>query len=218
MKKVAVILSGSGVYDGAELQEAIVTLLSLDRAGLQAVCFAPNIEQHHVINHLTGEEDLTASRNVLEEAARINRGDVQDLSSCVASNFDGIVVVGGFGVAKNLSDFAFNGAQSSVDSTTLSILKEFGQLSRPALYMCIAPALLPLVYGKGIELTIGNDPTTVEAIEAMGGIHIERDVEGIVVDEARQVISTPAYMLAQSISQAATGIENGVTQLVKMMA
>ena len=218
MKKVAVILSGSGVYDGAELQEAIVTLLSLDRAGLKAVCFAPNIEQHHVINHLTGEEDLTASRNVLEEAARINRGDVQDLSSCVASNFDGIVVVGGFGVAKNLSDFAFNGAQSSVDSTTLSILKEFGQLSRPALYMCIAPALLPLVYGKGIELTIGNDPTTVEAIEAMGGIHIERDVEGIVVDEARQVISTPAYMLAQSISQAATGIENGVTQLVKMMA
>ncbi|WP_435274930.1 isoprenoid biosynthesis glyoxalase ElbB [Psychrobium sp. nBUS_13] len=218
MKKVAVILSGSGVYDGAELQEAIVTLLSLERAGINAVCFAPNIEQHHVINHLTGEEDSTASRNVLVEAARINRGDVQDLANCVVEEFDGVVVVGGFGVAKNLSDFAFNGAQSTVDSTTLFALKEFSKLSRPALYMCIAPALLPCVYGKGVELTIGNDPATIEAIEAMGAIHIECDVEGIVVDETRQVISTPAYMLAQSISQAATGIENGVAQLVKMMA
>ncbi|MCG7532515.1 isoprenoid biosynthesis glyoxalase ElbB [Psychrobium sp. MM17-31] len=217
MKKVAVILSGSGVYDGAELQESILTLLSLDRAGVSIECFAPNKAQHHVINHLTGEEDTSATRNVLEEAARINRGDVKDLTTCVAKDFDGLVVVGGFGVAKNLSNFAFEGTACQVDETALAVFKDFATLSRPSLYMCIAPALLPAVYGEGVELTIGNDPDTIQAIEAMGGKHIERTVEEIAVDESRNVISTPAYMLAQSISQAASGIENGVAQLVKMM-
>lgn len=217
MKKVAVILSGAGVYDGAELQESILTILSLDRAGVSIECFAPNKMQHHVVNHLTGEEDVTSSRNVLEEAARINRGDVKDLATCIAAEFDGLVVVGGFGVAKNLSNFAFEGTSCQVDEKVLSVFKDFAQLPRPALYMCIAPALLPAVYGEGVELTVGNDPDTIAAIETMGGKHTVRTVEEIAVDELHKVISTPAYMLAQSISQAAIGIDKGVVQLVKMM-
>lgn len=217
MKKVAVILSGAGVYDGAELQESVITLLSLERAGILFECFAPNKAQHHVVNHLTGEENIQDTRNVLVEASRINRGDVKDLVTCDSQKFDGVVVVGGFGVAKNLSDFAINGDACVVDKGALAVLTLFAALKKPALYMCIAPALLPLIYGQGVELTIGDDIDTATVIESMGGVHVRCNVEGVVIDDHHNVISTPAYMLAQSISQTAIGIENAVVHLAKLM-
>ena len=110
MKKFAVILSGSGVYDGAELHEAVITLLTLDRAGVEYQCMAPDMPQMHVVNHLTGEVAEDENRNVLVEAARIARGNILDLAKANADDYDAVILPGGFAAAKNLSDFADNGA------------------------------------------------------------------------------------------------------------
>ena len=113
-KKIAVILSGCGVYDGAEVHESVITLLRLDQRGAQVQCFAPDIPQLHVVNHLTGEE-MPESRNVLVESARIARGEVKDIKQANAEEFDALIVPGGFGAAKNLSAFDVKGAECSVN-------------------------------------------------------------------------------------------------------
>ncbi|ALO36100.1 isoprenoid biosynthesis protein [Colwellia sp. MT41] len=206
MKNIAVILSGCGVYDGSEIHEAVLTLLAIEQQGASYSCFAPNIAQHHVINHLNGEVSKDESRNVLVEAARINRGDVDDLIELREQDFDAIIFVGGFGAAKNLSSFALDNDNYSVNEQVLIAAKAFAKVAKPAGYMCIAPALLPLVYPKGVKGTIGKDNATAALISAKGLTHIECAVENVVVDEANKVVTTPAYMLADSISEAAVGI------------
>lgn len=206
MKNVAVILSGCGVYDGSEVHEAVLTLLAIEQQGAKYNCFAPNISQHHVINHLTGEVSSDESRNVLVEAARINRGDVEDLTELREKDFDAIIFVGGFGAAKNLSSFALDNKNYSVNEQVLKVAKAFATVEKPAGYMCIAPALLPLVYPAGIKGTIGRDNDTAALISAKGLSHIECEVADVVVDEAHKIVTTPAYMLAESISEAAVGI------------
>ncbi len=215
MKNVAVILAGCGVYDGAELHESVLTLLALAKGGAKVQCFAPDIEQAHVVNHLTGEEQ-EQSRNVLVESARVARGEVRPLSELHADDFDALVVPGGFGAAKNLSDFAFNGTDSVVESSVLAATQSFAKLNKPAAYLCIAPAMLPNIYGKGIKLTIGNDPDTAAAIVAMGGEHINCCVDQFVYDPKHNVLSTPAYMLAENIAQAADGIDKTIEKLLSL--
>lgn len=206
MKNVAVILSGCGVYDGSEIQEAVITLLAIAQQGATYRCFAPNIAQHHVINHLTGEVSKDESRNVLVEAARIGRGDVEDLIELSETEFDAIIFVGGFGAAKNLSSFALDNDNYSVNEQVLSAAKAFAQAEKPAGYMCIAPALLPMIYPAGVKGTIGKDNATAKLISAKGLTHIDCDVIDVVIDEAHKIVTTPAYMLAESISEAAVGI------------
>jgi enhancing lycopene biosynthesis protein 2 len=206
MKNVAVILSGCGVYDGSEVHEAVLTLLAIDQQGAKYNCFAPNIAQHHVINHVSGEVNSDESRNVLTEAARINRGDVEDLEELRAKDFDAIIFVGGFGAAKNLSSFALDNDNYGVNEQVLSIAKAFASAEKPAGYMCIAPALLPLIYPAGIKGTIGKDSATAALISAKGLAHVDCAVTDVVIDEVHKVVTTPAYMLAESISEAAVGI------------
>lgn len=206
MKNIAVILSGCGVYDGSEIQEAVITLLAISQQGGTYRCFAPNIAQHHVINHLTGEVSENESRNVLVEAARIGRGDVEDLIELNEKEFDAIIFVGGFGAAKNLSSFALDNDNYSVNEQVLSAAKAFAEVEKPAGFMCIAPALLPLIYPAGVKGTIGKDSATAKLISAKGLTHIDCDVADVVVDEAHKIVTTPAYMLAESISEAAAGI------------
>lgn len=213
MKKIAVVLSGCGVFDGAEITEAILTLLHISKAGASYQCFAPDIEQMHTINHITGEE-MQPNRNVLVEAARIARGDIKPLSQLKAQDHDGLVVVGGFGAAKNLSDFAVNGANATMNEPMLKACQSFANAAKPAGYMCIAPAMLPLVYGQGVKTTIGNDTETAQAIIQLGGEHINCSVDNIVVDTTFNVASTPAYMLAQNITEADAGIEKLVAFVV----
>ncbi len=155
-KKVAVILSGCGVYDGAEIHESVITLLRLSQRGAQVQCFAPNIAQHHVINHLTGEE-MPESRNVLVESARIARGEIKDLREARAEDFDALIVPGGFGAAKNLSDFAIAGAQCQVQPDVLALARGFVDAGKPVGLICIAPAMAAKIYGAGVQCTIGND-------------------------------------------------------------
>jgi enhancing lycopene biosynthesis protein 2 len=219
-KKVGVILSGCGVYDGSEIHEAVITLLALDRAGVEAVCMAPNTDQLHVINHLTGEESNGEKRNVLVEAARIARGNIKDIAEVKADDLDGIIVPGGFGAAKNLCDFAVKGENCEVHPEVKRLILEFRDKQKPQAVLCIAPAMMAKVY-EGTDahptLTIGNDADTGAKIEAMGSKHQSAVVTDAVVDAPNKIVSTPAYMLGQSISEVAEGIEKTVAELVKML-
>ena len=215
MKKIAVILAGCGVYDGAEINEAVLTLLHIAKAGASYQCFAPDIEQLHTINHLNGEE-MTSNRNVLVEAARITRGEIKALSCLDVNDFDALIVPGGFGAAKNLCDFAIKGAQAQLNTEMLRVGKAFADANKAAGYMCIAPAMIPLIYGNGVKATIGNDADTANALESLGAHHVECAVDEIIIDEQHKLVSTPAYMLAQSILDADTGVEKLVKAVIKM--
>lgn len=216
MKKIAVILSGSGVFDGAEIHESVITLLTLDRAGAAYQCLAPDIPQMHVINHLKGEETPGESRNVLVEAARIARGNILDLAQATPADYDAVILPGGFGAAKNLSDFAVKGADCDVNADVVRFCRGMAEQGKPMAFVCIAPALLPKIFGPEVELTIGNDPGTAEQIEKMGGIHLSCPVTEFVVDEQRRIVSTPAYMYDESISKVASGIEKAVGKVLEM--
>ncbi|QWT39101.1 isoprenoid biosynthesis glyoxalase ElbB [Dickeya dadantii] len=215
MKKVGVVLSGCGVYDGSEIHEVVLTLLAIDRAGAEAVCFAPDKEQLHVINHLTGEV-TGEKRNVLAESARISRGKIQPLSSADPQQLDALIVPGGFGAAKNLSDFATRGADCEIDNELKILTREIHKKNKPMGFICIAPAMLPKLLDTSVQLTIGNDEGTAQAIEAMGGVHVVCPVDDIVVDVAHKVVTTPAYMLANSIGEAASGIEKLVARVLEL--
>ncbi len=217
MAKVAVVLSGCGVYDGAEINEAVLTLLSLEQQGASYQCFAPDIAQMHVINHLTGEPVEGESRNVMVEAARIARGNVLDLASARAADYDALLVPGGFGAAKNLCDFAVAGAQMSLQSDFLRVAQEFHQAGKPIGLICIAPVMAAAICGEGTRCTIGNDADTAAAIQAMGGRHLECPVDEARVDSERKMVTTPAYMLAGSVSEAYAGISDCVREVLALI-
>jgi len=208
-KKIGVVLSGCGVYDGSEIHEAVITLLAIDRAGAEAVCIAPDVEQMHVVNHLTGEVAAGEKRNVLVESARIARGKVKNIKEVKAADLDALILPGGFGAAKNLCDFAVKGADCSVEPEVARLVREVVQAKKPLAAVCIAPALVSRVLGNeklAHKLTIGTDPGTAEALEKMGSQHVSCPVREFVVDKENKLVSTPAYMLAGRISEAAEGI------------
>jgi enhancing lycopene biosynthesis protein 2 len=216
-KKIGVVLSGCGVYDGAEIHESVITLLALDRLGAEAVICAPNRDQLHVVNHLTGEVDEGASRNVLVESARIARGEIRDVAEVSADELDGLMLPGGFGAAKNLCTFAVAGPDSEVDAGVADLVRAVHAQGKPVAAVCIAPALIAKVLGDtGPELTIGTDADTAAALSSMGAAHVDCPVREFVVDRDRKLISSPAYMLAGNISEAAEGIEKTVSALVEM--
>jgi len=216
-KKVGVVLSGCGVYDGAEIHESVITLLALDRHGAEAVICAPDVTQMHVVNHLTGDVVEGEERNVLVESARIARGAIKDVREISADELDALILPGGFGAAKNLCDFAVAGADCAVNPDVAALVRAVHEQGKPVAAVCIAPALLAKVLGgEAPDLTIGNDAGTADALEAMGAAHVECPVREFVVDRERKIITSPAYMLAQSISEAADGIEGTVTALLEL--
>ena len=196
-KKFAVVLSGCGVYDGAEIHEATMTMLSIVEAGAVYQCFAPDILQYHVINHLTGKE-MNESRNVLVESARIARGDIKALSEFKASDWDALIFPGGFGAAKNLSTVAFDGADATVNPEVEDSIIQMLAVHKPIGALCISPAVVAKVI-QGVEVTIGNDPGTVEAIEKMGSKHRVTTHGQVVHDHKYNVFTTPCYMLDATI-------------------
>lgn len=216
MAKVGVLLSGCGVFDGAEIHEAVLTLLALDRAGAEIVCMAPNVEQAHVINHLT-QEVTAETRNVLVESARIARGEIKDLKDVQAGDLDALIMPGGFGAAKNLSDFAFKGPQATVHPEVKRLLTDLAAAGKPIGAICIAPATLTKALAdRKPEVTIGTDAGTASAIEAMGGRHKSCSVDMIHLDAGNKLVSTPAYMLGPGIKDVAQGIEKLVARVVEL--
>ncbi len=218
MKKIGVLLSGCGFLDGSEIQEAVLTLLALDRAGAEAVCLAPDIAQHHVVNHLTGEEVKNESRNVLVESARIARGAIKNLREIDTLALDALILPGGYGAAKNLSSFAFEGAACTVNEEVAAAVQSFYSAGKPLGFICIAPVIAARVLGEeGIELTIGNELESADAIEAMGARHIVSPVCDTVVSRKGKVVSTPAYMMETTIGEVSKGIEKLVGELLGLL-
>jgi enhancing lycopene biosynthesis protein 2 len=213
MKRIGVVLSGCGVYDGSEIHETVLTLLAIARSGAQAVCFAPDKSQSDVINHLSGES-LPETRNVLIEAARLARGDVKPLATARSADLDALIVPGGFGAAKNLSNFASQGSECVVDGDVKALTLAMHREGKPIGFMCIAPAMLPKIFDFPLRITIGTDIDTAEVLEEMGAEHVPCPVDDIVVDEDNKVVTTPAYMLAQTIAEAATGIDKLVERVL----
>ncbi len=216
-KKIGVVLSGCGVYDGAEIHEAVITLLTLDRLEAEAVVCAPDVPQLHVVDHLTGEVVEGETRNVLVESARIARGKIRDVREVPADELDGLILPGGFGAAKNLCDFAVRGPDCSVQEDVARLVREVHRQGKPIAAVCIAPALIARILGDETpELTIGTDAETAAGLEKMGARHVDCPVREFVVDRERKLISTPAYMLAERIGEAADGIEKTVRTLLEM--
>ncbi|MCB1688871.1 MAG: isoprenoid biosynthesis glyoxalase ElbB [Halioglobus sp.] len=216
MTKVAVVLAGCGVYDGAEINEAVLSLLCLEQQGADYECFAPNIQQMHVINHLTGEPAEGESRNVLVEAARIARGNIRDIKEANVADFDALLVPGGFGAAKNLSNFAVAGPAMEVQSDFLQLARNFHESGKPIGLICIAPVMAAAICGEGARCTIGNDAETAAAINAMGGEHLQCPVSEARVDKERKLVTTPAYMLAGKVSEAYEGIGACVKEVLAL--
>jgi enhancing lycopene biosynthesis protein 2 len=215
-KRVGLLLSGCGVFDGSDLHEAVLALLALDRAGASAICTALDREQHHVVDHMT-QEEMEAPRNALVESARLARGHVVDLSSLHAGELDALIIPGGFGAIKNLSDFAFKGPGAQADPQVKRILEEMLGQGKPMGAIGIAAAaLVNALAHHGPHVTIGTDLGTAAAIEIMGGHHHPCDVDQIHVDNALKIVTTPGYLLGPNIGQVSRGIERLVEQILDL--
>lgn len=227
MKKIAVLLSGCGVYDGSEIQETVFTLLSIAQQNAQAICFAPNITQHHVINHTNGEE-LEETRNVLVEAARITRGDIQSLDSISIDNFDALVLVGGFGTAKNLTKWAFEGPNGQINEKTTQLIRQTVATQKPILAMCMGP----VVVAKALEntqwnpiLTVGTTKTKSpydiqgisDGMKSIGTNPVMKSIEEIAIDKTLKIITAPCYMMEGDIKDVYNNVQQGIKALFELL-
>jgi enhancing lycopene biosynthesis protein 2 len=216
MKKIAVVLAGCGVYDGAEIHEAVLTLLAIDKAGASYQCFAPDVSQHHTLNHITGKE-MPEKRNVLIESARIARGNIKPLNTFKANDYDAIIFPGGFGAAKNLCDWAVMGDNCTVNPDVEKAIKGMFEAGKPIGAMCIAPVILAKLF-KGSNFTTGNDPASGSFIQKMGNKYTPAGHGEVVVDKVRKLFTTPCYMLDATIGQVAEGTENIVKEMLKRIS
>jgi len=214
-KKFAVILSGSGVFDGSEIHEATLTLYAIAKNGAQYDIFAPDIDQHHVINHITGEE-MPEKRNVLVESSRIARGKISPLKEFDADKYDAIVFPGGFGVAKNLSDFAFKGASCTINSDVENAILSMYKSKKPIGGLCISPVIIAKVL-QGATVTIGDDEATSSEIDKMGSKNQKTSHGDVVVDKDFKVYTTPCYMLDATIVNIADGAINVIKAMLENM-
>ncbi|MCL2340799.1 MAG: isoprenoid biosynthesis glyoxalase ElbB [Proteobacteria bacterium] len=215
-KNFAVILSGCGHQDGAEIHEATLTLWAIHKNGADFQCYAPDIKQHHVLNHINGQE-MSEKRNVLIESARIARGKIAALATFAPDSADGLVIPGGFGAAKNLCSYAFDGAQCTVNPAVASAIRAMRAAGKPIGALCIAPVILAKVLGN-VTLTIGQDQGTADNLAAMGARHQPTMQGEIAVDLEHKIVSTPCYMLNSRIDQIAEGADKLIRAMLEMMA
>lgn len=224
---VAVVLSGSGVYDGSEVHEASAALVSLTRAGADVVCYAPDASQMHVIDHSKGAPAENETRNVLAESARISRGNMKPITELTSSAADAVIFPGGFGAAKNLSDFAVKGGDMTVIPEVERVLKDFHVAKKPIGLCCIAPMLAAKVLGgNGVTITLGKSDDgsgkwpyagSLEAAKGLGANVVEKAVDEITVDEANQVVTTPAFMYEGKFHEIHDGVAKMVNAVLSMI-
>lgn len=226
-KRIGVLLSGCGVYDGSEIHESVFTLQAIDQLGGKAVCMAPDAVLHHVINHITGDE-MAEKRNVLTEAARIARGDIRSLAEVTADDLDALVVPGGFGAAKNLTTWAFSGPEGTINAEVRRIIKEVHGAGKPLVGLCMGPTVI----AKALEgsstkakLTVG---TTAEAspydiagisggIGKTGAVAEMRSVRQVAIDADNRIVTAPCYMMEATISEVQANIHQAVKAMFEML-
>lgn len=227
MKKIGVLLHGSGVFDGSEIHESVFTLLAIAEAGAEAVCFAPNVNQHHVLNHTTGEE-MPETRNVLVESARIARGNIKDIADIQVSELDGLVMPGGFGTAKNITKWAFEGPNGPILESVKNLIVELVAQGKPIAGLCMSPTTI----AKALEgtayhahLTVGtpNEASLYEiaaisaGMESIGQVAAMASVREIVVDEKLKIVTAPCYMMEANIVEVRDNIKQAVDALITLM-
>ena len=218
MKKIAVILAGCGVQDGSEIHETVATLLAIQRAGHTYDCFAPDTLQHEVVDHTSGQV-MNEERNVLTEAARIARGDIQPLDSYRPEDYDALIFPGGNGVAKNLFTYAFDGVDCTIDPMVRQVILDTYAEGAPIGAICISPMLIVKAFedmDTTPTVTLGDAADPAADVEQLGGRHVSKAADDICVDEANRIVTTPAYMTAQHIGEAAAGIEKLVARVIAM--
>lgn len=227
MLKIGVLLSGCGVYDGAEIQEAVLSLLAIDQMGAQAVCIGIDADQHHVVNHLTGEE-IPQTRNMLVEAARIARGDIQKIENIVPADIDALVIPGGFGSAKNFTTWAFDGPRGTIRSDVKLLLVNLVNIGKPIVALCVSPVVLAKAFeGSDIhpKMTIGSkqgsSPYSIGDFEAgltsTGVVSVDCPLGEILIDEENRIITAPCYMMNARISEIQGNIQSAFTALKKIL-
>ncbi len=214
-KSIAVILSGCGHQDGAEIHEATLTLLAIHKNGAEYQCYAPDIAQHHVLNHITGKE-MNEQRNVLIESARIARGQVKDLADFKADDHDALVIPGGLGAAKNLCTYAFDGAACTVNKDLQKAVLAIRAQEKPIGALCIAPVILARLLDQ-VLVTIGQDPATITSIEAMNASHQTTMQGEIAVDSVHKIVTTPCYMLNSRVDQIAEEAERVIREILNLI-
>ncbi len=209
MKKIAVLLSGCGVYDGSEIHESTLTLLHLNKQGHAVQCFSLAKKQHHVVHH-NEQSEQDESRCILTESARISRGNILPISE-YDDSYDALIIPGGFGVAKNFSDFAFAGENMKIDADIKKFIQKFSSKNKPIGWLCISPIMMPEIYGHGVKGTSGTCPDTSKVFNTLGGDHQSSNSDEVIVDEVHKAVSTPAYMNDASIAE----IDLGISKLIK---
>ena len=227
MAKVGVLLSGCGVQDGSEIYESVLTILALEKAGADVVALAPDVPQAHVVNHYKGQEEREivplggghGGRNVLAESARIVRGKITGVEQVSAHDLDALVIVGGYGVVKNLCTFASDGVDATVNPDIERLIVEMNGLGKPIGAMCAGPILVALcLRGKAVSLTVGNEASTALALTRLGAHHVTSNVDEIHTDTTNKIVSTAAFFSAQSVSEAEPGIYALVNRVLAMTA
>lgn len=227
MKKIGIILSGCGVYDGSEIQEAVFTMLSIARHGAEYVCYAPNTNQHHVVNHITGQE-MTETRNTLVEAARIARGEIKDLAQFSSDDIDGLVIPGGFGAAKNLTQWAFSGPKGEIHPEVKRAINECVMNNKPVAGLCMGPTVIAkALEGTSVhaQLTVGTteekSPYEIQAISdgmnSIGATAVMKSIREVSVDTKNKIVTAPCYMMEAGITEVHDNIEMAISELMKMV-
>ncbi len=214
-KSIAVILSGCGNQDGAEIHESTLTLLAIHKNGADYSCYAPNIKQHHTLNHITGKE-MDEERNVLIESARIARGSITDLAEFSAADHDALILPGGLGAAKNLSDYAFAGTACTINPDVQKAVTDMIAAGKPIGALCIAPVILARLL-EDVLITVGQDPAAIAAVESMGARHRTTLQTEVVVDKEHRIVTTPCYMLNARVDQIAAGAERLVKEVLDLL-
>lgn len=227
MKKIGILLSGSGVYDGSEIQEAVFSLLAVAENGGEALFMAPNIEQMHVVNHLSGEE-MPETRNVLFESARIARGDIEDLANISSIDMDALIIPGGFGTAKNHTNWAVNGPDSTINPDVKRVITEMVDSKKPIVALCMGPTTVAKALegsGKRPTLTVGTisekSPYDIgaisEGINKVGSVAEMKTISEISIDNELNIISAPCYMMEASVLQVRENIKQAVNEMFKKL-
>ncbi len=223
-KKIAVLLAGCGCSDGSEIHEVVLTLLSIKQHGANYECFSIDEDQNHVTNHALKEVSLNEKRNMLIESARIARCEIKVLSSLNISDYDGVIIPGGYGVAYNFCDFALKGKDFTVREDVANICRKFTEMAKPAGFICIAPIMIARIYQNlcqqnqyRIKMTLGNDQQIAEIVNSLGMQHIDTPVSEACVDKTYKIVTTPAYMLAKNPAEVYSGINQLVIKLLELI-
>lgn len=225
--KIGILLSGCGVYDGTEIQEAVFSLLAVAEHGADVLFMAPDVNQMHVVNHLSGEE-MPETRNVLVESARIARGDIEDLINVTSADIDALVIPGGFGTAKNHTNWAVKGPGSTINPEVKRLILEMVSSHKPITALCMGPTTV----AKALEgstftamLTVGTtsekSPYDIQAIsdgmKQTGAIPQMKTIREISVDKNLKIVSAPCYMMDATPLEVRENIKVAIDKMFELL-